>query len=124
MLIYCHSVRKRHNLTRSGILQPAFAWCHLYDNGDESSLLNLTDFSKVVFEEMHQYSYGDVQEQTGPGKRRLSLNKDELSLILFYFGSSMNVIFCLDAFRLDMTSSSMIHWSRCHDYSRSIQKQE
>ena len=46
------------------ILQPTRSpWRHLYDNGDEVSFLNLTGFSRVAFEEMHQYLYGDVQEQ-------------------------------------------------------------
>ena len=68
MVIYYNSVRRRHHLTRSGILQPARSpWRHLYDNGDESSFLNLTGFSRAAFEEMHQYLYDDIQEQSGPG---------------------------------------------------------
>ena len=43
MLIYYNSVRRRHHLTRSGILAPNHSpWRHLYENGDEGSFLNLT----------------------------------------------------------------------------------
>ena len=49
---------------------------HLYDNGDES-FLNLTGFSGVSIEEMHQYLYVDVQKQTSPGRRRLLSSQDE-----------------------------------------------
>jgi len=71
MVIYYNRVRRRRHLTRSGILQPARSpWRYFYD--DETSFLNWIGFSRVSFEEMHQYLYGDVQEQSGPGRRRLS----------------------------------------------------
>ena len=56
MLIYHNSIRRRHHLTRSGILPTnASPWRHLYENGDEGSFLNLTGFSREAFEEMHDY---------------------------------------------------------------------
>ena len=92
MVIYYNSVRRRNHLTRSGKLQSARSlWRHLYDNGDESSFINLTGFSRAAFEEMHQYLCGDIQEQSGPGRRRLLSSQDELGLILFYLGSSMTL---------------------------------
>jgi len=49
---------------------------HLYDNGDKASFLNLTGFERGAFEELNQYFYGDVQEQTGSG--RILLLSDSL----------------------------------------------
>jgi len=58
MLIYYNSIRKRHHVTRSGILAPNHSpWPHMYQNGDEGYYINLTGFSREEFEEMHDYLY-------------------------------------------------------------------
>ena len=90
MLIYYNSIRRRHHLTRSGILAPNHSpWRYLYENGDEGSFLNLTGFSRQAFEEMHDYLYPNEPERHGAGRPRLLNSRDELGLILFYLGSSM-----------------------------------
>ena len=92
MLIYYNSIRRRHHLTRSGILAPIHSpWRHLYENGDEGSFLNLTGFSREAFEEMHDYLYPNEPEIHGAGRPRLLNSRDELGVILFYLGSSMNL---------------------------------
>jgi len=56
MLVYYNSIRRRHYVTRSGILPTtASPWRHLYENG-EVSFLNLTWFSRESFEEMQSIS--------------------------------------------------------------------
>jgi len=58
MVLYCNRIRRRHHLTRSGILFPSHSpWRNLYDNGDEESFLNLTGFSREAFEELHKFLY-------------------------------------------------------------------
>ena len=92
MLIYHNSIRRRHHLTRSGILPTnASPWRHLYENGDEGSFLNLTGFSREAFEEMHDYLYDNVDHRVGTGRPSLLNSRDELGLILFYLGSSMTL---------------------------------
>jgi hypothetical protein len=45
-----NSMRSRHYLTRQGVVHPKnSAWAHLYRNGDDSSCLELTGFSRVAF---------------------------------------------------------------------------
>jgi len=90
MLVYYNSIRRRHYVTRSGILPTtASPWRHLYENGDEVSFLNLTGFSREAFEEMHQYLYENVEERYSASRPRLVNTHDELGLILFYLGSTM-----------------------------------
>ena len=94
MLIYYNSVRRRHHLSRSGILQPTrSSWRHLYGNGNEGSFQPDWFQSRVAFEEMHKYLYSDVHAQQ-TGRPRLLNSRDAIGLILFYLGSSM----CLSEF--------------------------
>jgi hypothetical protein len=68
MVIFSNSIRRRHHLTRSGILSPDQSpWRNLYENGDNQSFLNLTGFSREAFEEMHTYLYGNELDHLGPG---------------------------------------------------------
>ena len=58
LVIYYNGIRRRHRLTRSGILQPERSpWRHLYENGDEASFQNLTSFSRVVFHKFHEHMH-------------------------------------------------------------------
>ena len=92
MILYYNSIRRRHLLTRSGILFPGQSpWRNLYENGDEGSFLNVTGFSREAFEEMHEYLYGDLPEHRGPGRPRLLNSRDELGIILTYLGSRMRL---------------------------------
>jgi len=92
MILYYNSIRRRHLLTRSGILFPGQSpWRNLYENGDEGSFLNVTGFSREAFEEMHEHLYGDLPEHRGPGRPRLLNSRDELGIILTYLGSRMRL---------------------------------
>ena len=72
MIVYYNGIRRRHHLTRSGILSPDQSpWRNLYENGDEGSFLNLTGFTRGAFEEMHDFLHGDDQDRIGPGRPRL-----------------------------------------------------
>jgi hypothetical protein len=62
----------------------ASSWRHLYEISH-----NLTGFSSESLEEMHDYLYDNEEEHRGAGRPRLLNNRDELGLILFYFGPSM-----------------------------------
>jgi len=91
LVIYYNGIRRRHRLTRSGILQPGRSpWRHLYENGDEASFLNLTGFSRAAFHQLHEYMYRD-NELPRTGRPRLLNTEDELGIILFYLGSSMTI---------------------------------
>jgi hypothetical protein len=92
MVLYYNSIRRRHHLTRSGILFPSQSpWRHLYDNGDDGSFLNLTGFSREAFEELHEFLYLGHQNHRGHGRPRLLNTRDELGIILFYVGSKMRL---------------------------------
>ena len=120
MLIYYNSVRRRHHLSRSGILQPTRSpWRHLYDNGDEGSFLNLTGFSRVAFEEMHEYMYSNVEPQR-TGRPRLLNSRDELGLILFYLGSSMSLSELCIIFGCTPSRCSDIINNQLHSLSRGL----
>ena len=85
MLVYYNSIRRRHYLTRTGILPTSVSpWRHLYENGDDGSFLNLTGFNRDAFEEMYEYLYEIVEDHTGAGHPRLLNTRDELGLILFF----------------------------------------
>jgi len=91
LVIYYNGIRRRHRLTRSGILRPGRSpWRHLYENGDEASFLNLTGFSRAAFHQLHEYMYRD-NELPRTGLPRLLNTEDELGIILFYLGSSMTI---------------------------------
>jgi hypothetical protein len=62
----------------------ASSWRHLHEISH-----NLTGFSSEALEEMHDYLYDNEEEHRGAGRPRLLNNRDELGLILFYFGPSM-----------------------------------
>jgi hypothetical protein len=103
MLVYYNSIRRRHYVTRSGILPTtASPWRHLYENGDEVSFLNLTGFSREAFEEMHQYLYENVEERYGAGRPRLGRTYPFLSWfynetfrIMSYFRMHTNSLQCI-----------------------------
>ena len=66
MALYYNRIRKRHNLTRLGILFLSHSpWRNLYDNGNVGSFLNLTGFSREAFEELHEYVYIGHQNHRG-----------------------------------------------------------
>ena len=92
MLIYYNSIRRRHRLTRSVIFQPTRPpWRHQYYSSDKGYFLNLTDFSRAAFEELHDFLYGDQLEYVGAGRPKVLDTKDKLELVLFYLGSSMKI---------------------------------
>jgi len=121
MLIYHNSIRRRHHLTRSGILPTnASPWRHLYENGDEGSFLNLTGFSREAFEEMHDYLYDNVDHRVGAGRPRLLNSRDELGLILFYLGSSMTLSELCLIFGCTPTRCSLVINRQLHFLSRRL----
>ena len=82
LVIYYNGIRRRHRLTRSGILLPERSpWRHLYENGDEASFLNLTSFSRVAFHELHEYMHRDDNDLPRTGRPRLLNTEDELGII-------------------------------------------
>ena len=82
MLICYNNIRRRHYVTRTGILPTtASPSRHLYENGDEVSFLNLRGFSREASEEMYEYLYGYLEERRGEGRPRLLNTRDKLGLI-------------------------------------------
>jgi hypothetical protein len=87
MVIFSNSIRRRHHLTRSGILSPDQSpWRNLYENGDNQSFLNLTGFSREAFEEMHTYLYGNELDHLGPDRPRLLNSRDEKNVLMVLAG--------------------------------------
>ena len=85
MLIYYNSIRKRHHVTRSGILAPNHSpWPHMYQNGDEGYYINLTGFSREAFEEMHDYLYTNELERHCASRPRLQCTTRRLSDSVVY----------------------------------------
>ena len=85
MVLYYNSIRRRHYLTRSGILFPSQSpWGHHYDNGDDGSVLNLTGLSREAFEELHEFLYFGHQNHRGHGRPRLLNTRDELGKSLTF----------------------------------------
>jgi hypothetical protein len=122
MIIYYNGIRRRHHLTRSGILSPDRSpWRHLYENGDEASFLNLTGFTRQAFEEMHEFLHGDDQNRIGPGRRRLLNTRDELGVILFYLGSKMRLSELCLIFGCTPSRCSAIISHQLHTLSRRLQ---
>ena len=77
LVIYYNGIRRRHRLSRSGILRPERSpWRHLYENGDEASFLNLTGFSRVAFHQLHEYMHRDDNDLPRTGRPR-SLNTED-----------------------------------------------
>ena len=120
LVIYYNGIRRRHRLTRSGILLPERSpWRHLYENGDEASFLNLTGFNRVAFNELHEYMHRD-NELPRTGRPRLLNTEDELGIILFYLGSSMTISHLCLIFGCTPSRCSDIINNQLHSLSRRL----
>ena len=93
LLQYHNSIRDRHMLHRSAILQPQRSpWRKLFESGDESSFLHMTGLTRRAFVSLLGYLF-DLEKIARHRKRGRprSLSPDGyLGLLLFYLGSKMN----------------------------------
>ena len=92
LLLYHNSLRNRHYLHRSAILEPQRSpWKKLYKNGDSKSCLHMTGLTRRAFGSLLDYLF-DLEEIISRCRRRRprSLEPDGyLGLLLFYLGSKM-----------------------------------
>ena len=86
MLVYCNSIRRRHYLTRTGILPTsASPWRHLYENDDDGSLLNLTGSVVKLLKKctsMHMKMWMNIVAQDVQDYSILAMNWDLSYFIL------------------------------------------
>jgi len=92
LLQYHNSIRDRHYLHRSAIVQPLQSpWMKLYTSGDDSSFLHMTGLNRQAFTELLEYIFDlEAIVQCRRRGRPRSLRPDGyLGLLLFYLGSMM-----------------------------------
>jgi hypothetical protein len=92
LLHYYNSIRDRHCLHHSEILEPQRSpWKKLYKNSDTTSFLHMTSLTRGAFVSLLDYLF-DLEEIAYPCRcgRPRSLSPDGyLGLLLFYLGSKM-----------------------------------
>jgi hypothetical protein len=92
LLLYHNSLRNRHYLHRSAILEPQRSpWKKLYENGDSKSFLHMTGLTRRAFGSLLDYLFDleEIVSRCRRGRPR-SLDPDGyLGLLLFYLGSKM-----------------------------------
>ena len=92
LLQYHNSIRNRHYLHRSAIVQPQESpWMKLYMSADDSSFLHMTGLNRQSFAELLEYIFDlDAIVRCRRRGRPRSLRPDGyLGLLLFYLGSMM-----------------------------------
>jgi hypothetical protein len=88
---YSNSIRVRHKITRSGILEPKMApWEHLLNFGDEATFLNVTGFTRRSFMDLETLLFVGISGRKRGRPPSLD-ERGQLGLYLFYVGSSMGL---------------------------------
>lgn len=91
ILVY-NSLRRRTKLTRSGIVHPNnSAWRKLLKDGDESSFITMTGFTKKVFKSLLLILFPKKKRRIEKGRPSIATISDKLGLVLLYLGSRMNL---------------------------------
>jgi len=90
-VMYYNSLRRRSFLTRTAILLPGQSpWLHIWENADDESFLELTDFDRHSFNFLVQILFTNPHVQVMGRPRHLD-EKDKLGLYIFYVNSTMTL---------------------------------
>ena len=88
-----NSIRTRHRLTRSAVVEPALSpWQHLLQFGDDQSFTEMTGFDRITFH-MIANTLFPIQNRLIPklGRPYILDHLGQLGLFLFYVGSTMKI---------------------------------